>query len=245
MKLKNYLFLIGLLISLVSCVFTEEINITNDGGGSYSFKMDMGQMMKEMSGMSPKDSLKKPKVLDSIIHFKDILEKNKDSIAKLPKSEQLALEAIKDINLHMQVDEEKGKMLMDFNLAFDNVSELKNMQEKIAKAQLLSDKKGKDKGMPSKADVNYIFNGKTFQRKVVLKELSEEKMKELEESLKQAGAFLEGSTYRVVYHFEKNIKSVSFKGAQISDDKKTMTIEIPMDSLAKNPMLLNFEVKLK
>ena len=245
MRLKTVLLFIGLTIILTSCTFTEEISIANNGSGSYSLKMDMGQMMKSMNGMSPKDSLKKPKVLDSIVHFKDILEKNKDSIAKLPKNEQLALEALRNMNLHMQVDEEKDKMLMDFNLAFNNVSELKNMQEKITKAQLLSDKKGKDKSMPSKADVNYLFNGKTFKRKVIPKELSEEKLSELERSIKQSGAFLEGSTYRVVYHFEKKIKSVSFRDAKISDDKKTMTIEVPMDSLVKNPMLLNFEVKLK
>ena len=33
--------------------------------------------------------------------------------------------------------------------------------------------------------------------------------------------------------------------AYLSDDKKTLTIEVPMDSLIKHPDLLDFEVKLK
>jgi hypothetical protein len=78
-----------------------------------------------------------------------------------------------------------------------------------------------------------------------LKDLSEEKLKKVDESIKQSSSFLEGSVYRLVYHFENEIKNVSFKGATISDDKKTMTIEMPMDSIVKNPKLLNFKVKLK
>jgi hypothetical protein len=31
----------------------------------------------------------------------------------------------------------------------------------------------------------------------------------------------------------------------ISENKRTMTIEVPMDSVVKNPMWLDFEVKLK
>ncbi len=78
-----------------------------------------------------------------------------------------------------------------------------------------------------------------------MKDLSEEKLKKVDESIKQSSSFLEGSVYRLVYHFENEIKNVSFKGATISDDKKTMTIEMPMDSIVKNPKLLNFKVKLK
>lgn len=245
MKFKSFLLFIILIISLTSCMFTEEISINNNGSGTYSFKMDMGKMMESLSGMSPSDSLKSPEVLDTIVLFRDLLEENKDSIANLNKEDKEIIEALKDLKLHMQVDEEKGKMLMDFKLDFKDISELKNMEQKIAKAQALNEQKKDDKSMPSKADVTYKFDGKTFIREVTLKDLSEDKLKEVDESIKQSSTFLEGSVYRLVYHFEKEIKNVSFKGATISDDKKTMTIEMPMDSIIKNPKLLNFKVKLK
>lgn len=240
-KFKSLFLFISTVLLLTSCMFTEEIYINNDGSGKYAFKIDMSEMMKSMGEMSPKDSLKESKVLDTIIFFKDILAENKDSIANLGKEDKEIIEALKDLKLHMQVDEEKGEMLMDFKMDFKDISELKNMEQKIAKAQALSDKKKKDKNMPSNSDVTYSFKDKTFSRNVSLKNLSEEQLNEV----KEASSFLEGGLYKIIYHFESEIKSVSFKGAQLSDDKKTMTIEVPMDSIIKNQKLLDFEVKLK
>jgi len=241
MKIRNLFLFIGTIFLLTSCMFTEEIYLNNDGSGNYAFNIDLSEMMKSMGEMSPKDSLKESKVLDTIVFFKDILEEYKDSIATLDKEDKEIIEALKDLKLHMHVDEEKGEMLMDFKMDFNDISELKNMEQKIAKAQALSDKKKKDKSMPSNSDVSYSFKDKTFSRNVSLKDLSEEQLNEI----KQASSFLEGGLYKIIYHFESEIKSVSFDGAQISDDKKTMTIEIPMDSIIKNQKLLDFEVKLK
>ena len=245
MKFKTLILFIGFITSLTSCMFTEEVSLKNDGSGTYAFKMDMSQMMESMKDMSNKDSLKEPQVLDTIVFFKDILEEKKDSISKLSKEEQLLLEGLEDLKLHMQVDEEKGKMLMDFVLDFTDISELKDMQNKIAKAQALSDGKEKDNSLKSKADVDYSFDGKTFKRSVIMKDLSEEELQEVEQSIQQSSSFLEGTMYRVVYHFESEIQNVSFKGAVISNDQRTLTIEVPLDSVMKNPKWLDFEVKLK
>jgi len=241
MKIRNLFLFIGTIFLLTSCMFTEEIYLNNDGSGNYAFNIDLSEMMKSMGEMSLKDSLKESKVLDTIVFFKDILEEYKDSIATLDKEDKEIIEALKDLKLHMHVDEEKGEMLMDFKMDFKDISELKNMEQKIAKAQALSDKKKKDKSMPSNSDVIYSFKDKTFSRNVSLKDLSEDQLNEI----KEASSFLEGGLYKIIYHFESEIKSVSFDGAQISDDKKTMTIEVPMDSIIKNQKLLDFEVKLK
>jgi len=245
MKFKTLLFFIGLLTSLTSCVFTEELTISNDGSGTYAFKMDMSEMLESVKDMSNKDSVKEPEVLDTIVFFKDILEEKKDSISKLSKEEKILLNGLEDLKLHMQVDEENGIMLMDFVMDFKNISELKDMQNKIAKAQALSDGKEQDNSLKSKADVEYSFDDKTFRRSVIMKDLSEEKLQEVERSIQQSSSFLEGTMYRVIYHFESEIDNVSFKGAVISDDQKTMKIEVPLDSVMKNPKWLDFEVKLK
>ncbi len=245
MKFKTLLLFIGFLTSLTSCMFTEELSIHDNGSGTYAFKMDMSQMMESMKDMSNRDSLKDPEVLDTIVLFKNILEEKKDSISQLTKDEQILLEGLEDLKLHMQIDEKNGKMLMDFVLDFKDISELKDMQNKIAKAQALSDGKEQDNSLKSKADVEYTFDGKTFRRSVIMKDLSEEKLQEVEQSIKQSSSFLEGSMYRVIYHFESEIDNVSFNGAFISDDQKTLTIEVPLDSVMKNPKWLDFEVKLK
>ena len=245
MKIKKIIILLITGLFLVSCVFTEELHIKNDGSGSYAFSMDMSQMMESMKGMSTKDSLKESKVLDTIVLFKDILSENKDSIAKLDADEKEMLKTLEDFTMRMQVDEEKGKMLMAFGLEFKNINDLKNMEEKIAKAQSLSEKKKANTTMPSNSNTEYSFDGNTFKRIVTLKDLSKEKTDEFDKMIKQSNSFLDGSQYKLVYHFESSIQHVSFKGAQISENKKTLTIEMPMDTIIKNPQLLNFEVKLK
>ncbi|HHC79189.1 MAG TPA: hypothetical protein ENK46_04855 [Flavobacteriia bacterium] len=245
MKFKTLVLFISFIATLNSCIFTEEIYVHKDGSGNFSLKMDMGELMKGLPKNNDKDSLQHSKVIDSIIFFKDILVEHKDSISQLSKEKQEAVEALKDLKLEMHVNEDKGEMLLDFRLDFKDPSELKNMQEKIALAQSFNDKKNKDKEVPSKTTVDYLFNGRTFKRKVVLKDLSEEELKKVDKSLQQASTFLEGSTYRLIYHFDKKIKKVSLKDAVISKDKKTMTFEVSMDSLTKNPQLLDFEVRLK
>ena len=245
MKFKTFLLFAGLIAGLNSCMFTEELYIKNDGSGQYSFKMDMSEMMESMKDMSNRDSLKEPEILDTIILFRDLLEEKKDSIQKLSDNEKASLEAIQDLKLHMQVDEKNSKMLLDFGLDFENVSDLKNMQEKISKAQALNENKNEDNDLKSKADVEYSFDGKIFRRNVIMRDLSDEKLQEVERSIKQSSSFLDGSIYKIIYHFESKIKSVSIKDAKISKDKKNLTIEVPLDSVMKNPKWLDFEVNLK
>ncbi len=245
MKIIKPIILFLSSILLLSCVFTEELYLNNDGSGSYAFKMDMSEMMESMKGMSDKDSIQESKVLDTIIYFKDILAEQKDSISKLKREEREVLEALEDFTMRMQVDEEKGKMLMNFGLDFKNITELKNMSEKIAKAQSLTDKKQANNTTPFNNDTEYSFNNNTFKRSVNLKKLSKEKSDEFEKMMTQSGAFMDGSTYKIIYHFENEIKSVSINNAVLSKDRKTLTIEMPMDTVMKNPKLLDFEVKLR
>ncbi|PHR68696.1 MAG: hypothetical protein COA67_12570 [Lutibacter sp.] len=245
MKIKNLILSLALIVTLSSCVFVEEIHIDDNGKGNYSFKMDMGEMMSSLSGISPKDSLSTPEITDTIIYFKDILLEKKDSISKLSKEEQEAFESLSNFKMHMQVDETEGKMIMDINTDFNNISDLRDVQKRISKAQSIQSKDG-DKGeMPSNADITYTLKNKTFKRSVALKKFTKEDQEEYDIAMEKASMFLEGSLYKVIYHFESDVKKVSFEGAQISEDKKTVTIEVSMDSLTKNPKMLDFEIKLK
>lgn len=246
MKIKNILlFLVS--ITLISCVFTEELHIKKNGSGSYAFKMDMSKMMVAMNEMgSENDSIKKePEKIDSVMYFKDILEEKKDSVAKLSKEEQEILKSLEDLKIHLKMDEEKNEMSMDFLFDFNNLNELKNMNDRVQKAQAMSDKKQQKSNFQSNTNVEYSYNKKTFTRKVTLKDLSKEELEEYEKNIKQASSMFDETVYRIVYHFENKIKSVSVEGAKISDDRKTLTIEMPMDTIMKNPFMLDFKVKLK
>ena len=246
MKTKHFLIICIISFALISCTFTEEIYLNKNGSGSYTFKMDMGEMMESMKGMSSRDSVKELKVIDTTMYFKDIISEMKDSISKLNSDEREVINALKDFKLRMLVDEEKGKMIMNIGVDFKHISDLKNMESKISKAQSLSDKKkSSSRPMPSNSDTEYSFDGKTFKRIVTLKDLSDEEEAQFKNSISQSGSFLDGSNYMIIYHFENEIKKVSSEHIIISDDRKTMILKMPMDTIIKNPKLLNFEVILR
>ncbi len=246
MKIKN-LLICFISITLVSCVFTEEIYVKNNGSGSYTFKMDMSKMLVAMNEMgSENDTLQKePEKIDSLIYFKDILEERKDSIALLSADEKELLKSIEDLKLHLYMDEEKNQMNMDFLFDFKNLDELKNMNDRVQKAQSMSDKKQKNNSFESNSDVEYSFDNNIFSRKVTLKNFTKEQQEAYQKEINQAASMFDETVYRIVYRFDDPIKSVSIDGGQISKDGKTFTLEMPMDSVLKNPLLLNFEVKLK
>ncbi|AUX19344.1 hypothetical protein [Flavobacterium columnare] len=77
--MKRFLCLLLPLVVLTSCVFTEEIEINQDGSGKYAFAIDGSSLI----AMMPKDSSKLGKTIDSVFTFKQLLEEKKDSIAKL------------------------------------------------------------------------------------------------------------------------------------------------------------------
>lgn len=243
MKNIRFFFVAILALALTSCQFTEEITIHKNGNGSYKLNVDMGGMMTGMNEMSKNDSIKKdPEKIDSIIYVKDILEANKDSIAKLSEADKAMINATKDMKMHIKVDEEKGIMLMDFMLDFKKISEIDDIKQKLEKANQLQENKGKEEVAIENHEIHYSYNKKKFKRSVVMKELSPEEQEQFEATQKQSSMFLSGSNYKLIYNFPKKIKKVSYKDAQFSNNRKSLIIEVDMDSLTKNPQLLDFEV---
>ncbi len=243
--MKNFRFLFSLVLAIIltSCQFTEEITIHKNGSGNYKLSVDMSAMMSTMNGIKQNDSIKKEtEKIDSIFYMREIIEANKDSISKLSESEKASLEAIKDLKMHIQMDEEEGKMLMDFIVDFKNIAELDAIKKKVEKAQQLQDNNGKEGESVDNHEVKYSFNKKKFTRKVIMKELSFEEQELYDKNLTESKMFLSGSTYKLIYHFPRKIKKVNFSEVQFSADRKTISIEVAMDSLTKNPQLLDFEV---
>ncbi len=243
MKNLRYLFIALIAIVITSCQFTEEITINKNGSGNYKLNVDMGGMMDAMNGMEKNDTIQKEyEKIDSIFYMKELLEANKDSISKLSDSERKTIEALKDMKMHIKMDEEKGEMLIDFILDFKNISELDNIKQKVEKAQQLQDNKGKEDASVENHEVMYSYNKRVFERKVIMKDLTAEEQESFDKNMAQGSMFLSGSKYKLIYHFPKKIKKVNYSDAQFSDDHKTLIIEVEMDSIIANPKLLDLEV---
>jgi len=154
-----------LTLSVISCQLTEKLNINEDGSGTYKLNIDMTAMMAAMKKMGDSTDIKSsnPEIIDSIIDFKTFINEYKDSIAKLSKEEQEKLNALKDMKLHIAMNEETGVFIMDFIFDFQSVNELKNLQEKISLANSFN--KNDDQPSPKPpTEVVFSFDGKKFKR---------------------------------------------------------------------------------
>lgn len=242
MKFYKLLTIIFSIILLSSCTFSEEITLNEDGSGKYNLNMDMSAMMGMMGSLKDSTDTEAPQKIDTIMNLKDIMEANQESISDLSDSDKATYEALKDMKIHMKMDEEGGIMIMDFLKDFTNVSELNDIQEKVKMAQQLQENKVEE-SQPTNQKVTFTYSKKSFKRNVEILKLSPEDQAKFDENLEQSMMFLSSSTYKIKYNFPHKIKSVNLKGAVISEDGKTLTYETVIDSIMKNPKLLDFEVK--
>lgn len=73
----------------------------------------------------------------------------------------------------------------------------------------------------------------------VTEEEIEESLDKMSESMK---LIFEQSSYKIIYKFPKPVKSITFENTQFSADRKTITVDIPMDDYMEHPEKLSFEV---
>jgi DNA/RNA endonuclease G (NUC1) len=138
--------------------------------------------------MMPKDSLKNEKSIDSTFTFKQLLADNKDSIAKLPISEQQQLKKLENFNMRMQMNQEQKQFLFSLQTNFKNVSELQDAMTAINAISLLQNKANKatefGSAIPSEGLANnnstlsYSFKGNKFTRIAVLNKVKKEMLNE-------------------------------------------------------------------
>nr|WP_299344137.1 hypothetical protein [Allomuricauda sp.] len=245
MKKANLLFLTLLGVLTLSCNFTEEIFLEEDGSGKLSINFDGSELM-QMAGEEMTKSNEKP--VDSIISFKKLLEEKKDSIAQLSPEEQENLKRLEPFNMHMVMNPEAKEMKFDLFSEFKNVSEVNDAFNAFQGASALGPNGNQGQQPPigsqePATEVSYSFKGRKFSRKAKI--IDEELFKQSVDSLQGAEMFLSGSTYTLKYHFPKRVKSASAEEATFSADGKTLIYEVSFLDLLKDPSILDLEVELE
>lgn len=255
--MKKVILLLTTIVSLISCQFTEELYINENGSGKMSVKFDGSSAMQMMAAKFKEDSSDKKEVkLDTIFDFKELLTEMKDSIATLPKEQQQRLKALENFKMHMLMDPEALKMDFDMFTDFNSLNELDNLFSNFQKGASLVKTKNKllnSKNSPavgnSKSEkkpsskVEYSFTKNVFKRATTI--LDKEKLKREKDSLAPMQAFLGTSKYTLKYHFPKRIKKTSSEKALFSQDGKTLTLETSFIEYMANPKSLDIEVELE
>lgn len=239
---------------LTSCTFTEKIYVNEDGSGSYSLDMDLGQIMQYTKNLSKslgedektvdEIAAQLPKKMDTIINFTEMVENDKE-YNTLSADQKEFIQSLKGSTMHLRLDEKKDEMLMSFLVDFKKISDLKDMQNKVSNAAKLTnkDQTGMLGSLPNTNQTVYEYSNNTFSRSVIKLKQTKAQQEEIEKSMQQMAMFLAGSEYRMEYHFPKAIKSTTAQNASFSEDRKTLFISHPFSSILENESLIDFEVK--
>ncbi|MGL4584741.1 MAG: hypothetical protein ACRCVU_17375 [Flavobacterium sp.] len=248
---KIYLFLLGLTLSLQSCVTKEELYVKDNGAIDYTFKMDFKELLQSVpdknaifKGDADKIALISGQELsiDQILDFAMLKEKNgafkKDSIIKANKE---LFDNTKNVRFMVNMKDS----LADFNLKVNakDIADLNqsliNINKITEKSNEFDKKKDSKKQPPLLVESKYSLSSKQFERKVVTK--GEDKTKDMGELGAMAGMF----SYVLKVSFDKPIKSVSIKDAKISSDNKSFEKTFSMTEIVANPKVLEYQVEFK
>ncbi|MDW8852944.1 hypothetical protein SD960_22785 [Flavobacterium sp. MMLR14_040] len=244
------------ILVISSCTIKEKMIINEDGSGSFSYGFDMSGIFK--LGFKSKDSTKKSKVIDTVFTFKEVFEKSKDSIAKLPADERQKLKILEKFRVNLKSNEDEKQLAFDLEYNFPSTDSLKDMVTPFESLEAMprigpGKKLGSLNTLPNKQNkrtlFSYNYDGKVFSKKIVspadAKKSDKNKKKEKlgdDPFSKKMAEILKECSYSMEYHFPKKIKTVSLKNAVIAKDKKSFVMKIPMQDLPEDEEKLGFIV---
>lgn len=257
--MKKLFILFTFLGLLTSCNVTETIVFQEDGSGEFVSSFDMSEFLAKVKEMGP-DSGKEGEIMDTTMVFADMMENYKDSIASLPEDKKVVFEAVKNMYMTMQVNEDEGQMNLGIGMKFSSIDDLKDIQEKIRQAQSLNGENDQlemfKKQSPlgsltgGEDNVKYSMTDKGFSRTTIVAEKTSQEIEEFEELFKEDTdegnkefiQYFEESAYKLKLVFPKKVKSVSVESATIYADGKTVTYKTNWIDYIKNPNTLDVEV---
>jgi hypothetical protein len=243
--IKRIFLLITTAVLVVSCQFTETLELKEDGTGRMTIEMDLGEMMALTDEFS-KDSVATK--MDTIIPMKDFLEEKKDSISKLSEDKQRQLWKMENYNLHMIVDTDRGVMKFNIFSDFKDIAEVndlfRGLEQTTSLMPGLDEDENKDEEESSDViGVSYSYKDGMFHRDAYIKD---KKLHQQEvDSLKSAESFMGSMRYRLKYTFPRKIKKTTAENASYSLDGKTIEVEAGFIDYFKDPDVLDLQVELE
>jgi hypothetical protein len=275
MKKQLGALVVCVALLLVSCSISERIVFNDDMGGQYESAFDLSTIMQLAKQATPEDPNKEYKVMDTLMVFNEILETYKDSISQLSSEEQVRLEKLRGMTMRMEMDEREGIFKMKVQKGFKHFEDIAFISNDLNDLfDVAKEQGGAGNDAKSPADnfmkaepVTYTFKNNVFRR-VDIERLSEEDSgfskkameenpevkieangemgEQMDEMMGQFTEVLEKSTMTLEYVFPRAVVSVSHDGATVSDDGKTVTFVVDMNTLQEDKELLkSFEVVLE
>lgn len=247
-KLSHLFIALGILLCSVSCSFTEEIVIANDGAIDYSYQIGLPEVGLEST--IPKKDLKKLKKNENkMLSTKEVfsmMNALNDEAKSKSKEEQERFNQFKDdfstidfMHFMYKISGEdrnikikhRAASVEQFNLNNIKINEIVELSRESAKEEEIN---SVDKQINEFSKMKLFYDGKTFKRnKIYDKKQTDERLDKDEEGEESRifSGLSELLSFNIKYVFPKPIESTSLTNVQFSSDRKTMTKTFTLDDI--------------
>lgn len=190
--MKKFLLALIVSFSLIGCSISEQIIFNEDGSGKLAYTIDMSKMIALTKDLDKSSKMTKDltesteKDMDTLFNIKDILAKRQKEGKELTPEQLKNMEEMKNYSMRMVVNKAKSEMKYIMSTDFKNISEVGNVGSALS---TIKDVSGKNTGALDAAnpdgntEVKYVFDGKSFSRKVEQKPYVEEVVEEYDEEV--------------------------------------------------------------
>lgn len=250
-KILPFIIAFTLLVFAGCMETTEELTIAADGSGTYHVGMDMSGLFDLMDAMQAMDASstanKKIEKVDTLIamrHFADT--------ASHLTAEQKSL--MQNAHMKMKMDEVAKEFKMDMRFPFVKLGDVTmlmqltqmgggNVMDNMLKGAPVAGDGGGEKMPDLNSYYDMVVSGNVIERK-----LNKEKYKALQNNeqtkgMQQAGDMLESIKYNTVIHLPRPAKNMTGTQAQLSADKKTLTLKGTLQDLFQNPEAFSYRIE--
>lgn len=231
---------------LSSCEFRETIVFNKDASGVVTtsfYGEQMGELMESFTEEASAETVR--------FTIQDLLDENPEDFEKLSKEEKENILALADTEI--LIEQTDGNFLISMDMPFKSLKEVnsvikqsrKVLNKNLSKIEEEENTDSNEAALVDLLDISFRWENQEFERKTSITD--EEKFADLIKLTKESSMDIGEDIFSYVlkYTFPYQIESVIPEIAEISKDRKTLTIRQPVARVTKNPKLLDFKIKFK
>lgn len=238
----NFIKALLVLFLVSSCHLKGDVYIKEDGSGRVIAESirDESIYMKYLGD----DYFLEQEFIDTTYVVKEIIAKEQEIFDRFLEEHQVLLRKYEEVKVHIKKDSYAKEYRTTISAPFKNIN---NVEDLSHVTDYVDDLQNNYAMNPSRKRTYfaYHFDGTTFRR--TFKVLNQERYDEYKETIELYKKVLHigNCSYTSNYHFPRKIKSVSHPDAVLSEDKKSLTLKLPLLDCLEKPELAFFEVVLE
>ncbi|PKB15799.1 hypothetical protein [Flavobacterium sp. 5] len=238
------IFLLPLSFLTISCQVTETIHLNADGSGT----IEIVGLREENSYMIlARENYSKENVYrDTSYVFGDYIKKHHETFSRTPLADQNIFLKYSQVKIHKKESSyekefrttitqnfQKASAIVDLYKTEEYANDIKNNYALTAEEHYYK--------------VCYDYNENRFNRIVTISDTLEQQkqIEKIEKFKAKNKGYKLVQKYVLNYYFPRKIQSFSNSLAEISSDKKSLKLELPLLESLQNPIITNLEVVLE